>query len=406
MFRFRLTTRGIGFLVAAGLCLILAGLWSLPSLLYATGLLAGLVIAGVVFVGVESGRVSVERAFSPSVVDPGHGVRTRLTVTNLSGRPCPEARWSDRLPRVVAGRANGLLPALGPSGGVDARIAATYGLSSSTRGQHDIGPLSIEMADPFGLIRREQTVGGRHRLTVLPHRYELSQLASLSGNAIGTSRPAPRHVGLGDEDVIARPYVPGDAMKRLHWKATAHRGELMVRQEEHQVSPRATVLLDLDATAHGTEQNRGRWEHSTTLEWAISAAASAVSHLADCGYAVTLLSHDHSIDVVVGEGASSVREALIDLAGCVPSSQSDAPLASDRSLVVVAGRLTVDRAEAWIAQLSAETRVHAMVAATTPVAALDLLQLAGWRFTTYTPNSDIPDVWAALDGSWSTDVVD
>lgn len=402
MRRFRLTSRGIGFLIAAGICVVLAALWSLPSLLYATGLLAGMVMVAGIFVAAGPGRITVERTFSPAVVEPGHAIRAQVTVSNLSGRPCPEARWSDQLPGVVAGRAGGLLPALGPFGGADARIASTYGLSSSVRGHHDIGPLRIEMADPFGLIRRERICGGRHRLTVLPARFALPQLASLAGDDMGASRPAPRHVGLGEEDVIARPYVPGDEMKRLHWKATAHRGELMVRQEEHQVSPRATVLLDLDAMAHGTEQNRGRWEYSTSLEWAISAAASTVCHLADLGYVVTLLSHDHAVDVVVGDAAASAREALIELAGCTPSTTADAPMPADRSLIVVGGRLTVDRAEAWIARLPIESRVYAMVAATTPVAVRDRLDAAGWHTAIYTPHADIPGVWAGLDdGRWS-----
>ena len=33
-------------------------------------------------------------------------------------------------------------------------------------------------------------------------------------------------------------------MRRIHWRATAHRDELMVRQEEQESTPEATVVLD------------------------------------------------------------------------------------------------------------------------------------------------------------------
>ena len=50
-------------------------------------------------------------------------------------------------------------------------------------------------------------------------------------------------------------YLPGDAMKRLHWKATAHRGQLMVRQEEQQINPRAGVFLDCEPRTQGTARD-------------------------------------------------------------------------------------------------------------------------------------------------------
>ena len=397
MRRFRLTHRGIGFVVAGVACFLAAAAMSVPALLYATGLLLGTVIVAVLFVGLGPGRVTVERAFSPQVVDPGHGVRARMTVTNQSGFLCPEATWADQLPRVVAGRASGVLPSLGPAGGPDSRIAATYALTSSTRGHHEVGPLRLEVSDPFGLVRRQRLFGGRHRLTVLPHRFVLSPLRSVGLGDSGSTRPAPQHVGVGEEDVIARPYLPGDAMKRLHWKATAHRGELMVRQEEHHVSPRATVLLDLDALTHGTARHRGEWEHSATLEWSVSAAASAVTHLAAMGYVVNLVSHDHTVDVIVGDGADTLRDALIALAGCEASEGSAQPIPAERYVVMATGRLLDDRAADWIAAMPPDTRVHALVAVATHDRVLDRLAAAGWRVATYGPRSDIPDVWAGLD---------
>ena len=104
------------------------------------------------------------------------------------------------------------------------------------------------------------------QLTVLPRRYDLPPIRPSGSDEDGATRPAPQQVGIGEDDIIARSYLPGDALKRLHWKATARRGELMVRQEEQQMNPRAAVVIDLDAWSHGTDRDRtGAWEYSPTL---------------------------------------------------------------------------------------------------------------------------------------------
>ncbi len=400
--RFRLTRRGTAFVVAAVLCFAAAAALSAPALLYATGLLLGLVLVGLAFVGWGHSKVVVDRSFSPQVVEPGQGIRARLTVANQSAAPCPEASWTDRLPRVVAGTASGVLPALGPVGADDARIAATYALSSGTRGHHEVGPLAIQVVDPFGLVRRARTFGGRHRLTVLPHRYPLDPIRPRGVGDDGSTRPAPQNVGLGEDDVIARRYVAGDAMKRLHWKATAHRGELMVRQEEQHLSPRASIVLDLDADSHGTALHRGQWEHSPTLEWSVSAVASVATHLAQAGFVVTLASHDGAVDVVIAEGQDSVRDAMIALAGVEASTGADVrPGAVERFVVLVTGRLDADRAQRWVRELAGDAGVHAIVSSATREPVLDDLAAAGWSVATYGPRSDVPEVWSALDGSVS-----
>ena len=110
-------------------------------------------------------------------------------------------------------------------------------------------------------------------------------------------------VGVGDDDVIARVYLPGDAMKRLHWKATAHRGELMVRQEEQQINPRAGVFLDCEPRTQGTARDSKRlWEYSPTFEWGIVAAASIVHHLARNGYVVAFKTSSPAIDREIADG--------------------------------------------------------------------------------------------------------
>lgn len=52
----------------------------------------------------------------------------------------------------------------------------------------------------------------------------------------------------------ARPYVPGDARHRVHWRATAHTGALMVTEIERPAGRPVTVVVDLPADPAEAEE--------------------------------------------------------------------------------------------------------------------------------------------------------
>ena len=81
-------------------------------------------------------------------------------------------------------------------------------------------------------------------MTVAPAIVDLPPLTDFAGEAGGTLHTTTNQLGQGADNLVARPYVPGDSMRRIHWRATAHRDELMVRQEEQESTPEASVVLD------------------------------------------------------------------------------------------------------------------------------------------------------------------
>lgn len=396
-----LTRRGIGFLVAAVISFVAAPIMSLPALLYVTGLLLSLVLFSAIFVFAGHSRVRIERSFAPQVVPPGHTSQATVRITNLSVLPCLEAQWSDDLPHGISGDATGILPALGGSHGADSRVSFTYALQGLQRGRHSIGPLRVNVLDPFGLVFRRHKFGSPEMLTVLPRRHELRPIAPRGTSEDGATRPAPQHVGLGEDDVIARSYLPGDAMKRLHWKATAHRGELMVRQEEQQLTPRAAVVLDCDPTSQGTAKDRqGEWEYSSMFEWCVASTASIVTHLVKAGYVLVLQSNGTGIDRFIADGQASLEDAMIDLAVVEPESDDlDRRVVPERAAFMVLGRLNVERAHHWVHLMSTSRAVMALVAATTSPEARGVLQDARWRIVTYHSNDDIGELWNEFDGA-------
>jgi uncharacterized protein (DUF58 family) len=130
----------------------------------------------------------------------------------------------------------------------------------------------------------------------------------------------------GEDDIATREYREGDDLRRVHWRSTAKRGELMVRREEQPRQMRATVLLDTRARGH-----RGDGPASS-FEWAVSAAASVAVHFTGVKHGVRLVmdgqpstwTNPHSGEAagelldrmaVVGFGDDSALDAAISMIG-------------------------------------------------------------------------------------------
>ena len=395
----RLTRRGKAFAVAALVLLVAAPVLSLPALLSAFALVTGLVGCAVVYVLLGQSGLTVRRTFDPDVVPHGGTVTATLVVDNLSGWPTVAARWNDTVPTAVGADASGVLPGLGGRHARTARSTLTYAVQGRRRGLHRLGPLRVETLDPFGLARREREVGDVQEVLVLPRSERLDRSAAPAVDDEGAAHAAPHLAGLGEDDVVARPYLPGDALKRMHWKATAHRGEPMVRQEEQWADPRAGLVLDTHDASFGTAHEGGEWSYSPELEWAVTAAASIATHLVGAGYAVTTRSVGGGVDRELVE-ADGLRDTLVDLAvveptsGPLPASAEVDP--GERTVLAVLGRLDVERAAAWAGALASAHRVSALVLASTRPEALDVLERAGWRVGTYSAQDDVAQAWSGL----------
>jgi uncharacterized protein (DUF58 family) len=97
---------------------------------------------------------------------------------------------------------------------------------------------------------------------------------------VNSARANFSHSG-GDDFFTLREYQRGDDLRRVHWPASAHRDELMIKQLEMPWQSRALVLLDIRAAAYTTPD---------AFEHAVRGAASAVRHLYRHGFSPTIWS--------------------------------------------------------------------------------------------------------------------
>ncbi len=216
----------------------------------------------------------------------------------------------EQLPYVLGARPRFVVDRLDPR----SRAAVTYSLRSDVRGRWEVGPVRLRLTDPFGMCEVTRSFTATDPLTVVPRLHPLAPLKA-AGSWRGAGDSVTRTAAAsGEHDLATREYRHGDDLRRVHWRSTARRGELMVRRDEQPHQMQATVLVDRRAVGH-----RGDGPASS-FEWAISAAASVCHLLVEAGYGVRMISDDLETGWTGREHAGGVgplldRLAVMDLAG-------------------------------------------------------------------------------------------
>ncbi|WP_210507280.1 DUF58 domain-containing protein [Naasia sp. SYSU D00057] len=388
----RLTRRGWAVLAAAAIAVIVAFSVGWRDLLYVGCVLAALVLVSALSVRARVASLSAVRRNSPDVVSVGDRTHVQIQVSNNAWLRSSPQLWRDHTPRGFEFRPFEVLPSLGARGDAAARRRLDYQLEARERGIVSIGPLVVERSDPFGLTLHERVVGEPAPLTVLPRITPLDGAVPGRTSIADTAVPAWK-TGHGHDDVIARDYRAGDALRHVHWRATAHRGELMVRQEQSQDEARALVLLDI---------RRESYPSSAAFEWAVEYAASLLVHLGDTGVGVALME-----TVPTDEGVLDVnrtpREALLDLAtverrtvrGSAYLPRLGAFLAADPAPVhAVLGCAVTDQELRELApQKARASSASVVLVGDGDRMPPEEIWFAGWRSASASPSDDVAEVW-------------
>ncbi len=123
---------------------------------------------------------------------------------------------------------------------------ARYVFPEVPRGRYRIDAVAV-VEDPFGLERIELPLGRQPALVVYPRLVELDRLFSEAGAHAGEGRRLLLQRPSGFDVHSVREYVEGDSLRKVHWRSTARRARLMVKELED--SPRDELAVVLDAHA-------------------------------------------------------------------------------------------------------------------------------------------------------------
>lgn len=112
----------------------------------------------------------------------------------------------------------------------------------------------VEVRDLFGLFRVKKTPEDSHLLLSLPKPFQVEDITFAPGDTGRAALSRTQEDYTSPEDV--RVYIPGDAMKRIHWKLSSRKGELLVRRYETPAPPDTLILVDQRAPEgqHGEER--------------------------------------------------------------------------------------------------------------------------------------------------------
>jgi len=306
-------------LLLIGLVLVVAAFSTGLEFLFYLVYLAILVVGGS-YVLTRLGLSDLEAGYAVNQLSGHVGDRLRVTYTLRNTSRVPkfwlEVHNPTSLPAGLPGRAISLAPRSERSWLVRTPM--------TRRGHFRVEPLQIRTGDPFGFFESSAAVGTGVTVVVYP-RIEALPLWKLPAANIDGSHAMPeRTLQTTPLATTVRPWAPGDAFNRIHWKATARHSDIHVKEFDLEQTADAWIVLDLDRAGQV-----GRGDEST-VEVAVRAAASIADKAIQENRAVGLTVNAHRLAqlppdrggrqhlkimqllaAVDGDGTSPLSEALV-----------------------------------------------------------------------------------------------
>ena len=133
-------------------------------------------------------------------------------------------------------------------------------------GAHQVGPVYLRSRDPFGLLVAEGMLARTPEIRVYPREDTLRRILQPRETQVFSGSEVARRKGEGIEFADLRPWAPGDPLKRVNWRATAHRGEVWVNESHPERNTDVILFVDSFAEARGGD--------ASTLDLAVRATAA------------------------------------------------------------------------------------------------------------------------------------
>jgi uncharacterized protein (DUF58 family) len=330
----------------------------------------------------------------PERLRPGTSGIVRLLLSNAASMRTRPLEVTESATTDLTEGVRCLLPPL--KAGATGVVA--YPINAERRGRFVIGPPRVRVADPFGLWEDNRIIPSRTEVMVVPRVVPLAGMPMSVGSRSAAAGQAMSGTTGGDPDVGIRHYNPGDDIRTIHWRASARHDELMVRVEEPVSHGGTTVLLDHRAVAH-----RGIGAQSS-LEVAVTLAASVSLHMLDGDYQLRLVGHTGTVIAAGNDIEDDVLAGLADVDADVVGEMSPAAIRVTGLLVAVLGDLDPITARTLIASKSRSSRGVGLLLAVnewdpaggpahSTASSAALLAAAGWRVVVVHPGDDLADIW-------------
>jgi uncharacterized protein (DUF58 family) len=206
-------------------------------------------------------------------------------------------------------KASHVVPAIGPRGQYRWYVQTPC----LARGEFRLGPMALKSGDPFGLFVAPRRMEATSSVIVYPRTVSLSKfelpMAMLSG---GEPQRRRSHT-VTTNAVSVREYVAGDSFNRIHWRSSARRSKLMVK--EFELDPLVDVHLFVDLSVetlyeapgikriggNGPVMSSGGALPPSTEEYSVVVAASLARYFIDSQRALGFFAYTPAREVLIAD---------------------------------------------------------------------------------------------------------
>jgi uncharacterized protein (DUF58 family) len=251
--------------VALGLLGALAS--GLPELVAVVAPFAVLLLYGLARSPVPRAEVRLALAGERAV----EGVAVALEVEVLARTPLEQVEVLVAVPAglVLGGAPNPTALRLGAG----ETACLEYTVRGTRWGLYGVGEAWLRVRDRFGLFAFETRVDRRLAFRVYPGASALRGLVRPRDTRVTAGNQVARPKGDGIEFADLRPFVPGDRVRRVNWRASARQGALWVNEAHPERNTDIVLFLDTFAEA--------RSGAGSTLDAAVRAATALAARYLD-----------------------------------------------------------------------------------------------------------------------------
>lgn len=215
----------------------------------------------------------------------GQKIPVTVEIVNHSRIPLPWLVLEERVPLDLRDIADYRIAL---SVGGRSTTTHTYTIIAKRRGYFTLGPLNVRSGDLFGFTEANWEEMTPRYVTVYPLIVPLGRLGLPSRIPIGGRASTQRLYEDPARLAGVRAYTPGDSQRRIHWKASAHAGALLIKKYQPAIGLNCMIAVDFARAPYGTRST------TATSEWAVSIAASIAAAVIESRQPVSL--HCRGID--------------------------------------------------------------------------------------------------------------
>ena len=230
-------------LVVFPILLLVAVLFPYAILFHLTYLWGCLLVLSWLWVRIQGPEVTLQRTLRSDWAQVGDELAELWELQNNGWLPLLWLQVSDA--SSVPGYQTRRVVTAGPYG----KTPWTTTVRCTQRGRYRLGPLTLQLSDPFGLFHYHRVDPRTREMVIYPPLVRLPALERPRGQRGGVARAALLNILPTPNAGTVRDYRQGDPLNYIHWRGVARTGKLLVKEFDQEMAGAVWIVLDLARTA-------------------------------------------------------------------------------------------------------------------------------------------------------------